>query len=520
MSDYRAIATVTLALFGMINKAAQEIRSAESPTSDEKELFKTIKTTDIGDILISVKHPNQLAAQGLNSDQLGINIFLYQLESDPALQNADLPTRDRNGHVRQLPQAALKLNYLLTFYGGRNLLNMQLLLGKVVSALQAFPVIVPNELQKADVDFLDGEHHFIDQLQDLNLDQPAHVRLTPLSLSLDDLSKLWSVFFQTAYQTSLAYQASVVLIDAAIPKPPPAPPVLTRQIGFDLMSTPDPIIDSISPPTVGTGGTLTLSGQHFGRAEPPQLQVVIDNQVIETGVSLVNSRQITVTLPDDLNLGTRLIQVRVPQALDRELVGDLPPSSVTSELYSNIVSFKLAPVITGTPTNNATTLTLTTTTPVKKDQQVYLKYWAHEGDVEAAEQEPLGVSLVSLQSLSEDGKTLSFDAKTIPIGKYNIRLMVDNSPSNIEPLDRSSIAPVIAVTASTTDTLTLQVTPNVSAGQTIALNVDSSLTPEPISDTTDTLIFDVSAVSPNTYQIQLTVDDQRSEAISWTQPPA
>ncbi len=43
-------------------------------------------------------------------------------------------------------------------------------------------------------------------------------------LSLEDLSRLWSVFFQVPYKLSLAYQASVVLIDAEVP-PQPALPV-------------------------------------------------------------------------------------------------------------------------------------------------------------------------------------------------------------------------------------------------------------------------------------------------------
>ena len=32
-------------------------------------------------------------------------------------------------------------------------------------------------------------------------------------MNLEELSKLWSVFFQTPYALSIAYQASVVLIE-------------------------------------------------------------------------------------------------------------------------------------------------------------------------------------------------------------------------------------------------------------------------------------------------------------------
>jgi hypothetical protein len=61
-----------------------------------------------------------------------------------------------------------------------------------------------------------------------NLDEAMEqVRITELPLNLEELSKLWSVFFQTPHALSVAYRASVVLIetDDAVS---PAPPVLQR----------------------------------------------------------------------------------------------------------------------------------------------------------------------------------------------------------------------------------------------------------------------------------------------------
>ena len=39
------------------------------------------------------------------------------------------------------------------------------------------------------------------------------VKLTIMPLNLEELSKLWSVFFQSTYNLSVAFQASVVIID-------------------------------------------------------------------------------------------------------------------------------------------------------------------------------------------------------------------------------------------------------------------------------------------------------------------
>jgi hypothetical protein len=45
-------------------------------------------------------------------------------------------------------------------------------------------------------------------------EQVELVKFGPLNLSLEELSKLWSVFFQVPYTLSMAYFASVVLIEA------------------------------------------------------------------------------------------------------------------------------------------------------------------------------------------------------------------------------------------------------------------------------------------------------------------
>ena len=49
-------------------------------------------------------------------------------------------------------------------------------------------------------------------------------------MSLDELSKLWSVFFQSPYQLSATYVASAVLLEEQTGVPLAAPPVLQPQL--------------------------------------------------------------------------------------------------------------------------------------------------------------------------------------------------------------------------------------------------------------------------------------------------
>src|SRR5262249_1880890 len=117
----------------------------------------------------------------------GVNIFLYQVTHNASWMNADLPSRRGNGDLIQRPQAALDLHYLLTFYGDDGHLEPQRVLGSVVRALHARPIItrdiIRQTIAKPNFTFL--------ATSDL-ADAIELVKFTPLPLSLEELSKLWS----------------------------------------------------------------------------------------------------------------------------------------------------------------------------------------------------------------------------------------------------------------------------------------------------------------------------------------
>lgn len=159
---------------------------------------------DVGNAVVTAVRPD-----GPNSGvpEVGVNIFLYQATPNVAWRNQDLPTRRPDGSLNQRPQIALDLHYLLTFYGDETQLEPQRILGSTVRALHARPVLTRQEIRGAVAAnaFLAGA--------DL-ADEIETVKLTPQPLTLEELSKLWSVLFQTPYTLSMAYDASVVLITA------------------------------------------------------------------------------------------------------------------------------------------------------------------------------------------------------------------------------------------------------------------------------------------------------------------
>ncbi len=325
MSNYLAIATVTAALAQIVQAAAQKA---------------------VGGAKADVGRPSA----SINGGALHkIHLYLYQVSPNTALRNADLPTRDGQGRLTSRPQVALDLHYLLAFDGNEKTLEPERMLGAVVRDLHARPFLTRQAIEDA-----------ISSNPDLvgsNLaDAIESVKFTPLSLSLDELSKLWSVFFQTPHALSVVYQGTVVLIEAE-ETATPALPVLQRgeqDRGVDTLLGPFPVLEGmhfgepanagqhprpLSYPCAQLGLRLTLSGNNLGGES---VRVELDHPLLDA-VPLDpvsgTANDIVVDLP----------KVDAPLAQDKWAVGMYTARAITQrgdrERTSNALPLALAPRI-------------------------------------------------------------------------------------------------------------------------------------------------------------------------------
>ena len=198
MSNALAIATVTGALYELLRGVVHAVPGS----SGEPELPETDIT----------RKPLDLARDSEANSQL--NLFLYQISPNAA---------DSNGRsdAKPLP-LSLNLHYLLTAYGkdGDDLLAHRLL-GRAVRALHDQPVLGSGRISdaiKTYPELAGGDLHL----------QKEHIRITPLPLSMDELTKLWGAC-HGRYRLSLAYQVTVVFIDSTLPAIQ-AKPVAVRQL--------------------------------------------------------------------------------------------------------------------------------------------------------------------------------------------------------------------------------------------------------------------------------------------------
>ena len=280
MSNALAIATVTTALAQIVRTAAQSVVNG-------------------ADVVTGRPDPN--ATPGHR-----IHLFLYQVTPNGAMRNNDLPTRSSDGKLVMRPTVALDLHYLLAFYGIETELETQRMLGAVVRDLHTHPVLTRQMIRNA-VDsqpFLKGSN-LTDGLE--------QVRFTPLAISLEEMTKLWSVFFQTPYALSLAYQGTAVLIESEDPTQR-ALPVLSRgdkDQGVTSLLGPFPVIENA----------------YFGMTKDPILKSrPLSLPAAQLGLAvIVSGRNLE---GEDVILRFRHSRSDLRNSLDQQLVNDIVVTNV------------------------------------------------------------------------------------------------------------------------------------------------------------------------------------------------
>jgi Pvc16 N-terminal domain len=403
MSNHLAIATVTATLGDLVHKAAESAVSSS----------------------VSLQFGRPTAPAGGGSERK-VHVYLYQVTPNAALRNDDLPTRNSEGRLTRRPRAALDLHYLLSFYGDDKTLEPDRMVGAVARDLHARPVLSAQAI----TDAISSRAELAGS--DLT-DAFEQVKFAPAQLSLDEISKLWSVMVQTPHVLSVVYQGTVVLIDAE-ETPGPVLPVLKRgedDHGVDTRLGPFPRLDSWwtgaaaaaeraprppSFPVAQLGVRLLLQGSNLGgdtvavRFAHPLLPV----QEYEVAAEDRDVRRLAVTLPDDAPAQTAW-------AAGIYTVTARMQRGATAQ-SSNVVPLALAPRVTGIQPNPAArdgggdvSVQITCRPQVLPDQSAALLLADRE---------------IPVQTLGAPSDTLTFDIDNAPeLTDALVRLRVDGVDS-------------------------------------------------------------------------------------------
>ena len=222
----------------------------------------------IGSLDVSILSPGQINPATVANNQL--NIFAYQVTPNPGSCQDDLPLRSAQGDLLKRPILALDLHFLITAYA-KDEAHAEALLGYAAQYFHTTPVLTRKEIKKLEDNWLAGSA-LEKGLAEAGLSAQAElIKITPQPMSSEEISKLWSAF-QAQYRPTIAYQASVVLIESDEASRTPLP-VLT--IGPDdrgvavqpnLLPPFPMLLDAVFPQNQPTGildDTIELLGHQL-----------------------------------------------------------------------------------------------------------------------------------------------------------------------------------------------------------------------------------------------------------------
>jgi hypothetical protein len=396
MSNYLAIATVTAALDQRMRKVIPLVSG------------NTVTTT----------RPDQAAKD--NTHGPWINIFLYQVAPNTAYRNDDLPTRNTNGNqLLSRPKAALVLRYLISVAGNDGIQDAHILLGAVIRDLHGQPKLDPTEIASIKV-----THNYL-ATSDLD-DQTDFIRFTPLNLNTEEISKLWSTFFEIPYILSVAYEASPVLIE---PEDTPVQALPVQARNLYVLPFRQPHIDAVvsdagDDKPVFLNSTLLIKGRQL---KGDDTHVLMSTGEYTPAAGNLTDTLIRLAVPAGTPAGVQGLQV-----IQKILMGT--PATAHPGVESNAASFILHPKVilpvakvslqdhgVG-PLLAGANVTVDVTVGI--NQRAFLLLNATDPNHPTAYRIPA-------QPLSAAGTVLSFIVDKVVAGNYYLRVTIDGADSMV-----------------------------------------------------------------------------------------
>ena len=195
MSDYTAIADVGETLVELLRGNMQGLIPADS---------------------IALVSPGEIEGK----DNIRLSLFLYQINENIHLKNLEM---EKMGSSRlKAPPLTLDIYYMLTSYPSPGIQDRtertqeeHSILGRAMQVLHDNPVLAGSVL-KGSLSAHDTELHVIGT-----------------SMSLDDMSKIWSTFKEKSFRPSVCYQVTPVKIESSREK------TVSRVTGGRKQQTPE-----------------------------------------------------------------------------------------------------------------------------------------------------------------------------------------------------------------------------------------------------------------------------------------
>lgn len=190
-----------------------------------------------------------LAPDETASSSRRVNLFLYRVAEHATLRNADYRLRPGTSDTLDAPPLSLVLSYLMTAYATNDPAtgnaDAHAILGSAMRVFYERPV-VPSDL-----------------LEDDLADASEELRIAPVTLGTEDISRVWSTF-DAPFRPFVAYEVSVVQLDQSVQAGGTIAPRV-RTIGVPQVRAPfdPPRIAGMQPVSGPPGTVVTVVGTHL-----------------------------------------------------------------------------------------------------------------------------------------------------------------------------------------------------------------------------------------------------------------
>jgi len=312
---------------------------------------------------------------------------------------------------------------MMSCYGNDAELQPQRVLGSVVSTLVDKRILTTELIRSTCNDstfpFL-VDSDLVDQIQQINI--------VPVDISLEDLSKAWSVFYQVPYVLSIAYRACLVIVEGrenfqrALPirdaspagiVPFPASPYIEQVVAQG--SRFEPIV---------IGSVMIIRG----RSLLSQIVEVHIGDLVITPTS-VQDREIAFSLAD-MSLPQIQAGVQSLQVIHR--IASTSPL-MTNSIASNVMPFVLCPTIVNVTVTQAeeieddlrsAVIVVQLDVLVREKQKVVvsLNEWTVDSPT---------VYMFDRPPLPDTNSTIEIPITNIKAGEYLVRIQIDGAESKL-----------------------------------------------------------------------------------------
>lgn len=205
---------------------------------------------------VSVLPPDRIAIGANEAPQL--NLFMYNTTPNIGWTNRELPSHSAAGVRSTAAPLGLDLHYVISAYG-TNDLQSDVLLGHAALVLHRVRLLSRERI--GTLSSLDDASGIPAGMRTLVAasgleDQEEQIRLTCENLSIDEISKLWSVFGER-YRPSMAFSASLMVMRPDV-RTRVAPP--TAIANLRVLPLPIASIQRVTPDEVVVGDAIVIEG--------------------------------------------------------------------------------------------------------------------------------------------------------------------------------------------------------------------------------------------------------------------